>query len=426
MSKEKSKQKTAKKGNGHIRLREDGRWEGQYYFEGKRKSIYGTDYEAVRTELNDIITAILKQAYIDGSTMPLFVYLERWLDSHTRIRPRTRTNYRSYINNHFKLSKLGSVPLKRLESTELQAFMDKKETSGRFDGKEGGLSSKSIHNIYTMLNEALDKAVRPLKYLSSNPLRGVVKPTVIKPEMRFLEDHEQARIEEVILNYPDVNALTILFDLYCGLRIGELLAIKKKDWSADLSKFKVHSQIQRLYIDDVAARADKESYVPLDIPHAKPVSELKTMLYLGPVKTMKGKRTIFTNEVLRFAVKQIWNTYEKEGISNDQGFAFLDRNGYPYDPRTYVDLFKKVMAEANIPDANFHALRHTFAVNFAEQTNDYVTLKEIMGHTDTSTTFLYCHAREKQKKKGMDMIGSRLSGLIAQKMFCECCESSEK
>jgi len=407
-----AKQKTAKCGNGHIRHRSDGRWEGQYYFEGERKSIYGSDYDTVRADLNDIIAAIVRKTYVDGSTMPLFVYLERWLENHTKIRPATRTSYRGYIYNHFQSSKIGSMPLKKLDLGLLQSFIDNLEVSGRFDGKEGGLSSKTIHNIYTMLNEAMKEAVYPLKYIPMNPLVAVKKPTVIKTEMRFLEEHEQSRVEDVILNYHDVNALIILFDLYCGLRIGELLAVNKKDWASDLSKFKIHSQIQRLTISDVEARTDKNSYVPIDVPHNKPIKELKTRLYLGPVKTSTARRTIFTNEVLRYAVKKIWAAYERDGIFNKQGFAFLDRQGYPHDPRTYTDLFKKVMVAANITDVNFHALRHTFAVNYAEKTNDYVALKELMGHTDTATTFLYCHARENQKKSGMDMIGSRLSDAI--------------
>nr|WP_317412316.1 hypothetical protein [uncultured Solibaculum sp.] len=38
-------------GTGYIRKREGNgttRWEGQYYYDGHRKSIYGPDYETVR------------------------------------------------------------------------------------------------------------------------------------------------------------------------------------------------------------------------------------------------------------------------------------------------------------------------------------------------------------------------------------------
>ena len=46
------------KGTGHIRKRDNGVWEGQYYHDGIHKSIYSTDYSALRARLNDICTAV--------------------------------------------------------------------------------------------------------------------------------------------------------------------------------------------------------------------------------------------------------------------------------------------------------------------------------------------------------------------------------
>ena len=43
--------KRARNGSGHIRRRTDGRWEAQYYFEGEKRSCYGSTEEECRHKL---------------------------------------------------------------------------------------------------------------------------------------------------------------------------------------------------------------------------------------------------------------------------------------------------------------------------------------------------------------------------------------
>ena len=45
-------------GEGTIRQRKDGRWEGLYSFNYKRKSVYGKTQEEVRKKLNKVLNDI--------------------------------------------------------------------------------------------------------------------------------------------------------------------------------------------------------------------------------------------------------------------------------------------------------------------------------------------------------------------------------
>lgn len=45
---------------GHIRERKPGLWEGQYVFQGAKRSIYGKTEEGVAKELDKIIKSIEK------------------------------------------------------------------------------------------------------------------------------------------------------------------------------------------------------------------------------------------------------------------------------------------------------------------------------------------------------------------------------
>ena len=66
-----AKRKRARNGSGHVRLRSDGRWEGQYYLNGERKSCYGETEENCIGELKVILGKIYLGTYVDGSQMPL-------------------------------------------------------------------------------------------------------------------------------------------------------------------------------------------------------------------------------------------------------------------------------------------------------------------------------------------------------------------
>lgn len=63
------------------------------------------------------------------------------------------------------------------------------------------------------------------------------------------------------------------------------------------------------------------------------------------------------------------------------------------------------MRRAGIQDANFHALRHTFATRALEHGMDIVTLSRILGHANPSITLdKYGHAQEEHKKQCINMM----------------------
>lgn len=71
--------------------------------------------------------------------------------------------------------------------------------------------------------------------------------------------------------------------------------------------------------------------------------------------------------------------------------------------------FKTVMAECEIPDVNFHALRHTFATRCVELGFDIKSLSEILGHASVNITLnRYVHPSMELKQKNMN----KLSGLL--------------
>lgn len=72
--------------------------------------------------------------------------------------------------------------------------------------------------------------------------------------------------------------------------------------------------------------------------------------------------------------------------------------------------FKAILHKCGIEDANFHALRHSFATRCVEAGFDIKSLSEILGHSNVNITLnRYVHPTMELKRKNMD----KLSALFA-------------
>lgn len=283
-----NKTKRSRNGTGHVRLRADGRWEGQYYFEGERKSCYGQTEEECQGKFNVALGKIYRGSYVDGSMMPFYTYMHFWHEKYILVRPATHTNYEIYIEKHIYHSKLGSIPLKKLCLEDFIDFFREKELSGRLDKKPGGLAPKTLRN---MMSEALAHAVNRLQWLDRNPIEGLKTSKVSPPQIQVYSKSHQTCIEQAALYHEDKNALMVLIDLYTGLRIGELCGLSWLDFGPGKEYFKIRRILERLSKKWAENRSE---YQKIFMVGGK--EEGATALYLGPPKTESGKRVVYTND----------------------------------------------------------------------------------------------------------------------------------
>ena len=75
------------------------------------------------------------------------------------------------------------------------------------------------------------------------------------------------------------------------------------------------------------------------------------------------------------------------------------------EPRTMENRFKAIVKTCGIADANFHALRHTFATRCIELGFDAKSLSEILGHSSVKITMdRYVHPTMDLKQKNMEKL----------------------
>ena len=190
-------------GEGSIRKRKDGRWEGRYtagYDPATGKHIYKNVLGKTQAETKE------------------------------KLRPASHQTYRGYIDHHIK-PYIGSIPLSKLTSLELQQLYKTLLTDGRVDRTENkkqpkGFSPKTVRNIHQIISSALKLAIEQ-RLIARNPADACALPKVEHREMKTLPSEQLTSFLREAKN-SGVYEMYYM-ELATGLRRGELLGLKWED-----------------------------------------------------------------------------------------------------------------------------------------------------------------------------------------------------
>lgn len=168
-----------------------------------------------------------------------------------------------------------------------------------------------------------------------------------------------------LLENTDLYRFGVLICLYTGIRIGELCALQWEHFSLEERKLRICGTLQRLCDPD----GD---------------SGKRTRIVISSPKSAHSVRTI---PLPGFLLPMISAFYGQEQ------HYILSSTPKPVEPRVLQYHFKKYIASCKIADANFHALRHTFATRCVEAGFEIKSLSEILGHADVNITLnRYVHS----------------------------------
>ena len=120
-------------GEGSIRKRSDGRWEGRYTT-GRNPETGKVIYKNVLGKTQAEVKAKLKVAIEESANLDMLKAEQyttgQWMDvwfencAKIKVRPSSHQTYRGYIDNHIKPN-IGDVPLNKLSSLHLQKLYKK-------------------------------------------------------------------------------------------------------------------------------------------------------------------------------------------------------------------------------------------------------------------------------------------------------------
>jgi integrase len=140
---------------------------------------------------------------------------ERWYATTVTLKPKTREDYRSLLNNHV-LPAFGDRAVGSLDTLAVRGWLAGMVSKG--------LSPSRAKHAYYVLYAVLEAAIQA-GALVRNPAAGVRAPRGRSREMHFLSAAEVERLAEEIV--PPYGTL-VRFAAYTGLRAGELAAVRVK------------------------------------------------------------------------------------------------------------------------------------------------------------------------------------------------------
>lgn len=373
-----------KKGE-NIYKRKDGRWEGRYIKSRtvSGKIIYGYVYARSYRETKEKLKtkSILCSSQVTNKNDLAFSCLaSEWFESiklHTKIS--TQNKYYNMLTNYI-LPEYRNQPFNAITYDFIETHCKFLLESG---GRKGnGLSPKTVNDVLAIIRNISKFAIRKGIYVACDAASVQIRQN-IKP-MRILSNAEQSQLCEHILKNPEACSIGILVCLFTGLRIGEICALRWEDISFSEQSIYIHHTLQRIQIHQG--------------------NKAKTEVVMTTPKSPCSIRKIpLPDEIAKIL---ILNQKSSSGyvLTNDD-YKFIE-------PRTMQNKFKKILKAAGIENANFHALRHTFATRCVELGFDVKTLSEILGHATVNITMnRYVHPTYEMKKKNMQ----KSSGLLAVK-----------
>ena len=128
-------------GEGSIRKRKDGRWEGRYTAgrdpsTGKPiyKNVLGKTQGEVKEKLKQIIEDTKGLDIVKAEEYTVGQWMEVWFEDYAKIkvRPSSHQTYRGYLDHHIKPN-IGKIPLGKLTTLDLQRLYGKLLGNGRVE-----------------------------------------------------------------------------------------------------------------------------------------------------------------------------------------------------------------------------------------------------------------------------------------------------
>ena len=350
----------------NIYKRKDGRWEGRYLkrIPGKKSSygyVYAKTYREAKEKLCRAAADWQASApAIAGTQVSLTDAALTW-QQHiaAQVKESTLVKYHTILQKHL-IPGLGNVLVSDLTYVKIEAFAQECLCT---------LAPRTVSDILTVLRGILRFAQQRGVYVPYNVTSFPIRRPATT--IRVLTLGEQAALCRHIFDNLSLRNAGILLSLCTGLRVGEICALRWEDISLQEHILYVRRTMQRL------------QNLSSDGP--------RTLVIESTPKTATSARAIPLSEDLVRVLLSL--------PGPNTGYFLTGQTDRYVEPRAMQYHFGRIAAACGIPDANYHALRHTFATRCVELGLDAKCLSELLGHaTVTMTLDRYVHPTIEHKR----------------------------
>jgi integrase len=273
-----------------------------------------------------------------GGNLLVSAWAETWLAAQAHLSASSRERSAGIVRTHI-LPRWEHRPLNRITHAEVQSWVSEMCATS---------APASVRKVHGVLASMLDLAVRD-KRLNANAARDVKLPRPVKATHRYLT-HRQ--VEDLAAQLGGREALLVRVLAYCGLRWGELAALRIAD------------------VDFLRRR----------ISITRSVSDVNGALVWGATKTHQHRSV----PVPRFLTEQLASICVGRDPTE---LLFPSRSGSALRVKNFRrDCFDAAAARAGLEGLHPHELRHTAASLAIASGANVKAVQTMLGHAQASMT----------------------------------------
>ncbi|PXW26996.1 UNVERIFIED_CONTAM: site-specific recombinase XerD [Williamsia faeni] len=305
--------------------------------------------------LDTITAAVVTGTWVDPakSTEAFGAVAQRWMASKIGLKPTSQAGYRSLLDT-LVLPYWGQVRLVDIDFTGVQSWVSSlSQVGGGSRFCDRGLSASRVIQAHHIVSAVLRFAVK-CGLLVRNPAVEVELPRKVESEPVFLTHTQLLRLADECRRYTSL----VLVLGYCGLRIGEAIALRVGD--VDLDRARIRVRRSATYVQGLGyVEGTPKNHAARTVPVPR--------VALGPLGAAIGDRA---------ADALVWPPTAATGWLTSGALRWV------------FDAAVKRCAQscAGFPRVTPHQLRHTCATLAISAGANVKVLQTLLGHKSATMT----------------------------------------
>jgi len=289
----------------------------------------------------------------------------------------------NHLNKHLATKSIDTITCYDIEAIIKELYKNNPNTNKP-------ASKRLLKAICQTANQIFEYAVEE-RYLTRNPALKVSEKIPKFAVAQKIEAINEYQIS-VITEFDNKTQLAALIMMFMGLRTGELLALRWRDFDFDNNIVSINKRCSRVSGNRFEVKPGTKNGKCREVPVPSSIHDWLECKWLQATTEL-----VFPNKDgglhTPTSWKRCWSTYQN------------DLNYHVYCEKCIEKGIKakSKFCPTGIPDMNVsfnaHQLRHTYATLLYLSRVDVLTAKELMGHSNIQTTLgIYTHLDEKFKK----------------------------
>ena len=385
-------------GEGLIRFREDKKlYEGRVsigydqYGKLKVKSVYAKRKSDVIEKMDQLKNDYKKESLVIDNKTTIYDLLKDYIDNQYKGNIIREVSYLRHLAtlNIIKKLDIANLPIIKVNSTDISRDLLKLTD----------YSNSTISKVKRLISKAFNLAILQ-NLVKINPFKIdnliiKIKSNKVNKKVEALTLEEQNLLLNELSHTDDRYKNVFYIALYTGMRIGEILALKKEDIDLKNRIIKVSKTITKDKNDKPILGETTKTYNSLrDVPIIKPLFPILSDLILE----VDNYLFLYNNSFISPATI---NAHFKKLCKNANIKVFINPNKTVYTNNE----IKKVNLKTS--SVNTHMLRHTFATRCIESGMNALVLSKILGHKKIEITLnVYTSVFNKLTIKEVDKINN--------------------